>query len=169
MDNLQLIRTRRSVRRYTPQPVSQEQVELLLRAAMSAPSAGNCQPWQFVVLDDRQIFEAIMRAHPFSQMLKEAPLAILVCGDQTLERFPGYWVQDCSAATQNLLLAAHALGLGAVWLGIHPRPERISAIRSLVGLPDTVQPLSLVAVGHPAETPPPVDRFLPERVHHNHW
>ncbi len=169
MDNLQLLRNRRSVRRFTAQPVSPEQLDQLLRAAMSAPSAGNCQPWHFVVIDDRAIFEAIMQVHPYSQMLKEAPLAILVCGDQTLERYPGYWVQDCSAATQNLLLAAHALGLGAVWLGIYPREERVAAIRKLVGLPDNVTPLSLVAVGQPAETPPPVDRFRPERIHTNRW
>jgi nitroreductase len=169
METIQAILTRRSIRRFTPEPVSEADLEALLRAAMSAPSAGNERPWHLVVLDDRALLEAVPRFHPYSQMLREAPLAILVCGDRRLEKHPGFWIQDCSAATQNLLLAAHARGLGAVWLGVHPRPEREAGMRELLQLPEPIVPLALVAVGHPAEQPPPEDRFARERVHRNRW
>ncbi len=169
MDVMQAILTRRSIRRYTSDPVPPKQVERLLAAAMAAPSAGNEQPWHFVVVRDRALLEAIPRFHPYSAMLKEAPLAILVCGDVTLEKHEGYWVQDCSAATQNLLLAAHAEGLGAVWLGLHPRPEREQGMRDLLALPGNVVPLALVALGHPAEEKGPAARFDPSRVHHDRW
>lgn len=169
MDALEAILTRRSIRQFTDQAVSEAVVEDLLRAAMSAPSAGNQQPWQFVVITDRQILDAIPNIHPYSAMLKQAPLAILVCGDEELETHKGYWVQDCSAATQNLLLAAHARGLGAVWLGIYPRMERVTGLRKLLGLPEHVIPLALVAIGHPAEHLPPAERYNAVRVHRNRW
>jgi len=169
MEAIDALLTRRSVRSYRPEPVSEADTETLLRAAMAAPSAGNQQPWHFVVIRDRALLDAIRRFHPYAQMLREAPLAILVCGDLTREMHPGYWVLDCSAATQNILLATHARGLGAVWLGIYPRPDRMAGVRELIGLPDSIQPLALVAVGHPAETPPPADRYDPARLHHDRW
>jgi len=169
MDALEAILTRRSIRQFTDQAVSEAVIEDLLRAAMSAPSAGNQQPWQFVVITDRQILDTIPSIHPYSAMLRQAPLAILVCGDEHLETHKGYWVQDCSAATQNLLLAAHARGLGAVWLGIYPRMERVTGLRKLLGLPEHVVPLALVAIGHPAEHLPPADRYDAARVHRNRW
>jgi nitroreductase len=169
MDTLQSIFTRRSIRRYTDQPVSEELIEQILRAAMAAPSAGNQQPWQFVVLTDRKLLDAIPGYHPYAEMLRQASAAIVVCGDLRLESRSGYWVQDCSAATQNLLLAAHALGLGAVWLGVYPREDRVANTQCLCGLPAEVIPLAIVALGHPAEQPKPVDRFKPERVHRNKW
>lgn len=169
METLEAIHGRRSIRRYTAQPVSEEMVEKMLRAAMAAPSAGNQQPWQFVVIDDRKILDAIPQFHPYSAMLKEAPLAIVVCGDERQERYKGYWVQDCSAATQNLLLAAHDLGLGAVWLGVYPIMDRVAKTQELLGLPPHVIPLAIVSIGHPAEKKGPEDRFQASRIHRNRW
>ena len=136
---------------------------------MAAPSAGNQQPWCFVVIDDRQTLDAIPTFHEYAQMLKQAPLAIAVCAEVRREAYRGYWVQDCSAATQNLLLAAHAVGLGAVWLGVHPVESRVRNTRELLGLPEQVIPLAIVAIGHPAEQPRRVDRYEADRVHHNRW
>ncbi len=169
MDAMEAILSRRSIRRYTEQAVSEEIIKELLEAAMSAPSAGNEQPWHFVVIRDRDTLSEIPRFHPYSQMLKSAPLAILVCGDKRLEKYKGYWVQDCSAATQNILLAAQAKGLGAVWLGIYPVEERIIGLRNLLGIPEEVTPLSLISIGYPAEQKPPSDRYNASRVHHDRW
>lgn len=169
MDALETIMTRRSVRKFNSLEVSDELVEKLLRAAMQAPSANNGQPWHFVVIRDRAILDAVPLFHPFAQMLKEAPLAVLVCADTGNARSPDYWVLDCSAATQNILLAAHALGLGAVWLGIHPRQERMEKMAPLVNLPEGVKPLALIALGSPAEHHTFTDRFKPERIHQNTW
>ncbi len=170
MDAMKAIMTRRSIRRYTSEPVSDEVVEQLLRAACAAPSANNQQPWAFVVIDDRELLDTIPEeVHPYTQMLKEAPLAVLVCGVSEREKHPGYWEQDCAAATENLLLAAHALGLGAVWCGVHPREQREEGMRELLALPEEIVPFSIVAVGHPAEEKPPSERYQEERVHHNRW
>lgn len=146
-----------------------ELVRQLLSSAMSAPSAGNQQPWHFVVIDDRGVLDAVPGIHPYAGMCLSAPLGILVCGDTTLEKFKGFWVQDCSAATQNLLLAAHDRGLGAVWTGIHPLEERVRAFRGLCSLPEHVIPLALVVLGYPDKKPPPEDRFHEDRVHCNRW
>lgn len=169
MDTLDAIFTRRSIRKYTDQPVTDDLVNELLRAAMAAPSAGNEQAWQFVVIRDRKILDAIPKFHPYSAMLKYASVAILVCGDLSREKFKGYWVQDCSAATQNLLLAAAAKGLGAVWTGVYPMEDRVAGIRKLLGLPEHVVPLSLIPVGFPAEQPGKADRFDASRVHKDRW
>jgi len=169
MDAMRAILTRRSIRKYTAQPVPDAVVTDLLKAAMSAPSASNQQPWQFVVINDRQVLDEIPDIHAHSKMLKEAALAVLVCGDQRLEKSKGFWVQDCSAATQNLLLAAHATGLGAVWLGIYPREERVADFQKKFGLPEGVIPLALISIGYPAEEKPPSNRYDPARVHYNRW
>ena len=169
MKAMDAIVSRRSIRKYTSQAVSDEVVRELLSAAMSAPSAGNQQPWQFVVIRSRRILDQVPSVHPYSQMIREAGLAILVCGDLQLETHAGFWVQDCSAATQNLLLAAHAKGLGAVWLGVYPREARVAGLRQLLGLPDHVIPLALVPVGYPAENRPLANRFIPQRVHSDGW
>jgi nitroreductase len=171
-ETIEAIMTRRSVRRYEDRPVSDEAVETLLRAAMAAPSAGNEQPWHFVVLRDRRTMLRITEVHPYSKMLDHAPVCIAVLADLSLmhQLVPkDTWVQDTSAATQNLLLAAHAIGLGAVWLGVHPRGDTKRGVKEILGLPDGVECLSLVAVGHPAESPGPADRYDPSRVHHESW
>jgi nitroreductase len=169
MEAMEAIFTRRSIRRYTDEPITEEQIEILLKAAMAAPSAGNAQPWHFIVISDHAILEEITKFHPYSEMLHQAPLAILVCGDEKLENHPGHWEQDCSAATQNMLLAAHANGLGAVWLGIEPDRERIEKTSHMVDLPAHIHPVSLVAIGNPAETRRQSNRFKPERIHRNRW
>jgi len=169
MDTLEAILTRRAVREYTPQPVSDDQIETLLCAAMHAPSACNQQPWHFVVVTGRERLEAIAAIHPNAQMLKQAPLAIFVCADVTLETCPGNWAIDCSAAMENLLLAARALGLGSVWVGIHPVEQRVKDIRELLGLPSYVMPLCLAAVGYAAGELPKVERYKKERVHKEGW
>lgn len=169
MEAMEAILTRRSVRRYTAEPVSEADLRRLLEAAMSAPSANNQQPWQFVVIDERQVLDAIPGFHPYSNMLKTAPAAVLVCGDRSRAPHSDYWVQDCSAATQNLLIAARASGLGAVWLGIYPLEARVDGMRSLLGLPAHVVPLALVSLGHPDVAQEPVDRFDAGRIHRNRW
>lgn len=167
MDAMEAILSRRSIRKYTDEPVSDEDIEKLLRAAMSAPTAGNQQAWEFVVINDRKILEDIPKYHPFSQMLKHAPVAILVCADLERETKVGYWPQDSAAATQNILIAANAMGLGAVWLGIHPREERVKGVRKILCLPDNIVPVSLVSIGQPAEKLPPADRYDKGKVHYN--
>ncbi|MFW5713211.1 MAG: nitroreductase family protein [Brevefilum sp.] len=169
METLEAIFTRRSVRNFRSDPVVEEDIEELLRAGMQAPSAKNEQPWPFVVIDNPELLHAIPDFHPHAKMLMEAPLAILVCSDRKLETKRASWLQDCSAATQNILLAAHAKGLGATWLGIFPDSDRVFGIQDLVNLPKDIRPVSLVALGHPASKPEPVDRFKAERVHINQW
>ncbi|MFH1262981.1 MAG: nitroreductase family protein [Pseudomonadota bacterium] len=169
MELFDAIFTRRSIRKYRPGIVPENFIEDLLHAAMTAPSAGNKQPWHFVVIDDRSVLEEVPKFHPYSLMLHEASLAILVCGDENLQRGPGYFPLDCSAAVQNLLLAAHGKGLGAVWLGIYPKAERIQKMRELVRVPEGIVPFALVAVGHPAEPAQRLDRYDATRVHRNRW
>lgn len=169
MDALEALNTRRSIRAFTPRPVSLDLVRELIRAAMHAPSAGNEQPWHFLIITERDLLERIPDFHPYAGMLSEAPVAVLVCGDTRQEKHPGMWVQDCAAATQNLLLAAHAKGLGAVWVGIHPREDRIEPVRRLIDLPEAIVPFALIPVGHPAETPEQEDRYRPELIHLNKW
>jgi nitroreductase len=163
---VQPIFARRSIRRYTTEPVSEEDIKTLLEAAMAAPSAANSQPWHFVVVTDRETLDSLARVHPYGKMLFQAPLCIAVCGDPARS---DHWVQDCSAATENLLLAAVALGLGAVWLGVHPKEERIVAIRRVLGIPANIIPLSLIPIGHPAEEKPPRTQYSEARVHREQW
>jgi nitroreductase len=166
---MNFILNRTSIRKYTSQPVADSQVQQLLKAAMAAPSAGNEQPWEFVVLRDRKILSAIPKFHPYALMLYEAAAAILVCGDLSRDKHKGYWVQDCAAATENMLLAAVELELGAVWLGVYPIEERVSGLRRLLNVPETVVPFSLVSIGYPAERPKPADRFDASRIHYDKW
>jgi nitroreductase len=166
---MKAIFARRSIRKYENKPVEKELTEKLLAAAMAAPSAGNGQPWHFVVVDDREKLNRITEFHQYSQMLKEAPMAIVVCGDTSNERYSGFWVQDCSAATQNILLEAQDQGLGTVWLGVYPIESHIKNLRELLNLPETVFPLSIIAVGYPNEQKDTVDRYSEDKVHWNVW
>ncbi len=165
--SLDLIFARRSIRHFSDEAVSDAQELELLRAAMAAPSARNMKPWHFIVIRDRGKLDAIAEAHPYAAMLSEATLCIAVLGDP--DCYGEYWIQDCSAATQNILLAATAQGLGSCWLGMHPREERKRAIRPLLGIPDSMEILSLVAIGHPAETKESRSQYDPERVHRESW
>lgn len=170
MHALECLLTRRSIRKYAETPVDPSLIEELIKYAMYAPSAANTQPWQFIAINDRKILQSIRTFHPYSRMLDTAPLAVLICGDESLEYGPGYMEMDCSAATQNLLLAAHAHGLGSVWMGIHPVPERIAGMRRLTGLPETLHPISLVVLGYPSdELPTTPERYKQERIHWNQY
>jgi nitroreductase len=164
---VQTIFARRSIRKYTDEPVGEGDVKALLEAAMAAPSASNRKPWQFVVVTERQMLDALAEAHPHGKMLFQAPLCISVCGDLTeMER---YWVQDCSAATENLLLAVTALSLGAVWLGVYPKEDRVAAVREILSLPETITPLNLVSIGHAAEEREARTQYDEARVHRERW
>lgn len=149
--------------------MSDEELAGLLKAAMAAPSAGNQQSWHFVVIRDREMLARVPEVHPYAEMVPSAAAAIVVCGDSALARHPGYWVQDCAAATQNILVAARAMGLGAVWLGIHPREDRVEGIRGLLEIPDQIVPVSMIPVGHPAEEKPPAERYDETKIHHDRW
>lgn len=169
MECLDAIMGRRSIRRYRDEAVSEQDVETILKAAMAAPSAGNQQSWRFVVVRDRETLQRLSEATPYSSMLDSAPLGIVVCGDHRAEQHPGYWVQDCSAAVQNLLVAVHAIGLGAVWIGVHPVLEREENVRAVCGVPEGITPFCMIAVGHPVEEKPPGDRYEPEFVFSERW
>ncbi len=161
---------RRSIRKYTDKAISKEAIEKILRAGMSAPSAGNEQPWQFIVVDEKDILKDITKIHPYSQMLKEASHAIVICGDMKLKKFgEDFWIQDCSAAAENMLIMAQALELGAVWLGVYPVKERVEGIGKLLGLPEQVVPFCVISLGYPGEKKNSGDRYNPERVHWNKW
>ena len=164
-----IILTRRSIRKYNLNPISEEQIETMLKAGMYAPSANNKQPWSFIVVDDRDMLNKIMGVHPYSKMLKEAPLAIVVCADELIEPMTSYWIQDCSAALQNILLSAWEMGLGTCWLGVNPREDRMRQVSELFELPTHVQPLSIIAVGYPDEVKEMPDRFIKSRIHRNKW
>lgn len=166
MDN---ILTRRSIRKYKDKPVSDEQITSILRAAMASPSAGNMQPWEFLVIKDREILDKVPELHPYAKMILETPIAIVVCCDTSKKVREGFWIQDCSAASQNILLAAHALGLGAVWCGIYPNEERTKAFQELLEMPSDVYPINIIPIGYPAEEKEPSDRFNEERIHYDFW
>jgi nitroreductase len=160
---------RRSVRKYTDQPVDDAAVRRLLEAAMAAPSAGNQQPWQFVVVRDDEVKRRVPKVHPYAAMLPAAPVAILVCGIPRGLPWEQFWEQDCAAATENILVEAQALGLGAVWLGVHPLQERVDWLRRLLDIPAEVVPFALVAIGHPTRGKPPSNRYDADRVHFDRW
>lgn len=164
MDVLEAIHTRRSIRKYAEGPVDDAQVEILLRAAMAAPSAGNQQPWRFLVVRDRALLEEVARVHPYAKMAPGAALAVLVCGDTRKQKYEGYWVIDCAAAVQNLLLAAHALGLGAVWTGVYPSMDRVETLSAIFRCPSGVVPHSFIPIGLPGEQKGRDDRYDASRV-----
>ncbi len=161
--------TRRSIRKFRNEPVNDEVITQLLRAAMYAPSAGNERPWQFLVVKNQDMLTKLSETSPYARMTKEAVFAIVVCGDLTLEKFEGYWVQDCAAATQNILLEVADNDLGAVWLGVYPMEDRVAYIRQLFALPEHIVPFAVIPVGHPAETPETPQRYDETRVHYEQW
>lgn len=160
---------RRSIRKFKNEPLQEEEISLLLKAAMAAPTANNLREWHFVVIDKRELLDQLSEAHPYAKMLKTATAAIAVCGDLSIQTTPGYIVVDCAAATQNILLAATSLNIGSVWLGIYPREQRMKAIGNLLGLPEHILPVSLVALGYPDEKKPVNNSWFPEKIHFNKW
>ena len=169
MDTLQAILTRRSIRNYTDEPISDEHLHNIIEAAMYAPSANNRQPWHFVVIDDREQLDKIPAFHPYAGMVKKAPLAVAICGDTRLEPAQGYLALDCGAAAQNMMLAAHSLGIGSCWLGIYPREQRMEAVTELMELPRHILPIALIVLGIPNEIKSTPNRFRPDRVYPNRW
>lgn len=166
------IMTRTSVRSYSDRTVTDEQIDTLLRAAMAAPTAGNKQPWRFVVIRDKESLDYISENFRTMKMMADAQAAVVVCGDTT-STFKGegvdYWIQDSSAATENLLLAAHAMGLGAVWCGVYPLTERVKSFSELLELPSQILPLNCIAIGYPEGETTPKDKWTPENIHYNKW
>ena len=165
-ERLNILFSRRSIRRYSGEPVSETDIQSLLEAGMAAPSGSNQKPWHFVVVTDQATLRALADAHPYGRMLAHAALAIAVCGDPGVS---DWWVQDCSAATENILVAAAGLGLGAVWIGCHGRPEREQAIRDVLGIPKNIGVLSLLSIGHPGEEKEARTQFDAGRVHRGGW
>jgi nitroreductase len=159
---IDLIKRRRSIRRYTSDPVSEEHVRQLLEAAMSAPSGRAIDPWHFIVVRDAATRQKLAATHTFSDMCSRSPVVIAVCGDEHLS---DHWISDDAAAAENILLAATALGLGAVWVGIYPRAEREAYVHEVLDVPSHIRILCLIPVGHPDEQKPPRTRFNAERVH----
>jgi nitroreductase len=167
MNFIETIAARRSIRKFTGSSVSDEQIKKLLTAGMNAPSARNMQPWHFMIIKNRGTIDSIVEICPNGALLKGAPVAIFVLGD--LDISSDYCAVDCSAAVENILLAAQAEKLGACWIGVYPRPERIAGLSKLFNLPSNIQPHSLIAVGHPGETKEPNNRYLDERIHTEKW
>lgn len=164
------IMTRTSVRDYTDAPISKETLDTLLRAGMAAPTAGNKQPWKFIAVTERARLDSLASGN--WRMAAKAQAAIVVCGD-TSNVFPGegkdYWVQDCSAATENILLAAHAVGLGAVWCGCYPISDRVAMVRRIFSIPEEIVPMSIVMLGYPTQATEPKDKYKTENIHYNNW
>lgn len=165
------IRTRVSVRQFTGEKISDEQINTLLQCAMSAPSAMNHQPWAFIVVKEDSVLAQLGQAFPYSRCDQHPACAIIPCGDlsKAIEGNEGFWINDVSAATENILLAAHAMGLGAVWTGLHPNMERAAAAQSLLGLPEHIIPLCIVPVGVPAEQPEVKNKWNTDNIHYNRW
>lgn len=168
-DALSTIFSRKSVRTYTEQPVSEEQVETLLKAAMAAPSGMNAQPWRFVVVRNQETKDIL--ASGFNKMIAKAPVVIVVCGKTTGRNGSenGNWTADCAAATENLLLAAEATGLGAVWTACYPYEDRMNPAIEALGLPADVKPYCIIPVGYPGGKDKPKDKWKPENIHYEKW
>lgn len=169
METLTAIFTRRSVRKYSDKPVSDLTVKLLLQAAMAAPTAKNTQSWEFVVIRDKKTLAQIPSFHPFAKQIPDCQVAIVVCGNTRLEAARGHWIPDASNASMNILLAAHSLGLGAVWTTFYPYEDRTAGIRKLLNLPDHIMPLNIIPLGYPVEKRAYQDRFNPAKVHYEKW
>lgn len=165
------IMTRTSIRQFTNQPIAKDTLISIVKAGMAAPSAVNLQPWSFIVIDEPEALKRLNEVHPHAN-LKTATAAIVVCGllDKTdNETVRAYWVQDCSAATENILLAAHAYGIGAVWCGVYPNEERIPSVKEVLEIPENVMPLNIITMGYPAENPEPKDKFKTDNIHYQKW
>ena len=169
METIKAILTRRSIRKYSGDVIPSAYFEIMLKAAMHAPTARNPQPWHFVIVTDRKLLHSLAEVSPSWKMLAEAACAIVVCGDLNLEDAESFIIQDCSASTQNILLAAHELGLGSVWLGVHPREDRLIPLKNILQIPEHIIPVSMISIGKPDETREMPDRYNMERIHQEKW
>jgi len=168
MDFLDVVFTRRSIRKFNSQKVSDENIETILKAAMSAPSAHNEQPWEFLVITERVVLDQISKIHPYAQMCLQSPLVIVPCIDLSNE-YKDFWVQDMSAATQNILLCARALNLGAVWVGVYPNEHIINDIKRLFKLPEEIIPFNIIPIGYTDVPQKAVERYNLDKIHKNKW
>lgn len=168
METIDAIMTRRSVRSWTAEPVSEAERKTILEAAMNAPSAADARPWHFVVVDHPAVI-ARFTGMGGTEMLSEATCLVMVCGDPSKETYPGFWPQDCSCAAQNMQLAAHDIGVGCVWIAIYPLEDRVQLCREILSVPDPVVPFALLAMGVPNEVNAPEYRYDEGRVHLNTW
>ncbi len=169
MDILEAIYTRRSIRKFTGQVINNDDLNKVLKAGFSAPSAHNIRPWHFIVVKDQEKLKEIAEIHPYAKMLPRAACGIIVCGDQKMQNKLGFLVEDCSAAIENMLLAAHGIGLGAVWCGLHPIPDREGPMVNLLNLPANIIPVGMVVVGYPAEDKRTIDRYEKNKIHIEEW
>ena len=169
MDTLKAISTRRSIRKYQPDPISDETINKLLEAGMNAPSALDQQPWHFLVIRDKETLAQMPEHHSHCDLVAQAPACIILCCDKKLEKLPGFWVQDCSACAQNILLAAHSLGLGAVWVGVYPTQKDVASLQARFGLSESIIPFCMIAVGKPDEPYPEKQNFKEDRIHLEKW
>ncbi len=168
METIQALMTRRSIRSWTNEPVTQEERKIILEAAMNAPSAADARPWQFVAIDDPETISKFTDMGG-TEMLAESTFMVLVCAEIAKEIYPGFWPQDCSCAAQNMQLAAHDVGLGCVWIAVYPLEERVEKCRAVLGIPGNITPFAILAMGVPNEVVAPEYRFDETRVHLNKW
>lgn len=169
MELFEALHTRRSIRKYEDREIPDELVKKMLAAAMMAPSTADARTWHFVLVTDMEKKEKIKTVHPYVGMVTQSPLSILICGDLSKEKFQGFWPQDCSAAMQNLLLAAHGMGLGAVWTGIYPVEDRVEKFKAIFDLPEQIVPFGLAVLGWPAQAVASNERYDEGLVHLNDW
>lgn len=160
---------RRSIRKFTETPVTEEQIEQLLRAGMAAPSAHNKQPWEFVLTTKRETLDKLAENHPYAKMLKQAPLCIIVCANPSKQEEEGFYVQDCSAAIQNILIEAVEINLGTVWIGLHPHENLQNQVREIFNIPSDIVPISMIAIGNPDEEKREITRYKEEMIHRENY
>lgn len=170
-ETLRVIKNRKSVRNYLDKPVSEEDLKILIKLGMAAPSAVDMRPWDFVVVKEKSTLKALADVMPFGKMLPGAGAAVVVCGvpEKSVPDTPEFWVQDCSAASENILLAAESMGLGAVWLGVYPVKERTEGVRKILNIPENVVPLNILSIGYPKGLEKPKDKFEMEKIHKEKW
>ncbi len=169
MDIIEAIFTRRSIRKFTGEPVSDSEVETIVRAGFQAPSAHNLQPWEFIIIKNKSKFEAIAKVHPYAKMLPQAEVCIIVCGDENKQKMTGFLIEDCSAAIENMLLAVHGLGLGGVWCGLYPVTQLTKGLKEVCLLPDHVVPVGMIVIGHKGEEKAGKDIFDSSKLHYEQW
>lgn len=169
MDVLDAIFTRRSIRKYSGEPVLEEDINTILKAGQHAPSAHNKQAWDFIIVKDKNKFEAIAKVHTYAKMLPHAEVCVIVCGDKNKQPMTGFLIEDCSAAIENMLLAAHGLGLGAVWCGLYPVTHLTKGMKKIFELPEHIIPVGMVVIGQKGEERKMDNRFDPSKLHYEKW
>ena len=169
MDVLEAINSRRSIRKFTGKPIDEQDLKNIIKAGFQAPSAHGLEPREFVVVRNAKIIEKIVQFHGYAKMLTQAGCGIVVCGDKTKQNVFGFLISDCSASVQNMLLAAHGLGLGAVWCGLYPREHLIEGMTDVLNLPEHIIPVGMVVVGIKDEKKSAINRYNEDKIHYDRW